>query len=78
MNPPQLVIGQSQIEFPVVNLDNGCDVGSLEVDHSFNGRAFVVNIFSIDVTYTIQSVSETQFSWKDNFNNYTETYAKVQ
>ena len=75
-NPPILEVGDAAIVFPVIG-NGGCDSGDFEIAYEFNGQAFNVSLFGQSISYTIISVSETEFTWEDNFEGAQETWIRV-
>jgi len=76
-DPPILTITNDNLIVPAIDTSDGCMAGSATLDYSFSGRSFTTEIFGVSVKYTIQSATETEFKWKDNFEGYTETYSKI-
>lgn len=76
-DPPILTIKEAEIDFHGIIVDTGCNGGSLTIESSFNGSAFVTNFLGIKVKYEVTSLSSDEFTWQNNFDDISETFMRL-
>ncbi len=76
-NTPELVVTETTLAIPIIDVASGCEFGNSEIDYEFNGSAFVVNFFGQSLNYKITSYSSNEFKWRNDIEGETETWARV-